>query len=163
MLVVCGLHGARARTDANPELLPKLRFYYRDLELMDDLHDIDDEVLKLTAVYVGKDLTEDLAFLSEHLDPMLEPVSPGREFIDVNKRGVTKATGLKALGKYLGVSPDHMIAFGDGHNDLEMLKAVGHGVAMANAAPEVLAAADARTGRNNESGVLSYLERVLGL
>lgn len=46
-----------------------------------------------------------------------------------------------------------MMVFGDSGNDLDMIKMAGIGVAMANAEPEVLKAADFVTKSNNENGV----------
>lgn len=50
-----------------------------------------------------------------------------------------------------------MTAFGDGGNDLEMIKEVGDGVAMANADPALLQIANHTTTSNNEQGVLTYI------
>jgi hypothetical protein len=79
--------------------------------------------------------------------------------IEVAAHGVTKATGLAEVAERLGVEPARIIAFGDMPNDLEMLRWAGHGVAMANAHPAVLAAADEVTGPNSEDGVAQVLER----
>ena len=49
--------------------------------------------------------------------------------------------------------------FGDGYNDLSMLKLAGIGVAMANAAPEVRAEADYVTLSNEEDGVAAAIEK----
>jgi len=54
-----------------------------------------------------------------------------------------------------------VIAFGDDVNDVRMLKEAGLGVAVANAAPEVLAAADRVTASNDEDGVALVLEELL--
>ena len=54
-----------------------------------------------------------------------------------------------------------MCAFGDGGNDLEMLREVGLGVAMANATPAVLAVADTTTKSNQEQGVLQFMHHLL--
>ena len=54
-----------------------------------------------------------------------------------------------------------MAAFGDGGNDLEMLREVGCGVAMANAQPAVTAVANATTGTNQEQGVLQWIKNWL--
>jgi hydroxymethylpyrimidine pyrophosphatase-like HAD family hydrolase len=51
------------------------------------------------------------------------------------------------------------IAFGDMPNDLPMLAWAGQSVAVANAHPEVLAAADEVTASNDEDGVAQVLER----
>ena len=71
---------------------------------------------------------------------------------------IHKAHGLAELGQVLEISLSDMTAFGDGRNDLEMIKEVGDGVAMSNADPAVLKVADHTTTSNNEQGVLTYIE-----
>ena len=51
------------------------------------------------------------------------------------------------------------VAFGDMPNDVPMLELAGHGVAMRNAHPDALAAADEITAGNDEDGVARVLER----
>lgn len=79
--------------------------------------------------------------------------------IELSARGVTKATGLSEVAGQLEVPAEDVIAFGDMPNDIEMLRWSGHGVAMANAHPEVLAVADEVTAANSEDGVAQVLER----
>ena len=59
------------------------------------------------------------------------------------------------------VTMEEAIAFGDGTNDLTMLRAAGLGVAMGNAAPEVKAAADMVTDDNEHSGVAKVIRKIL--
>ncbi|TQM29462.1 hypothetical protein FB390_1064 [Nocardia bhagyanarayanae] len=79
--------------------------------------------------------------------------------IELSAPGVTKASGLATVAQRLGVQHSAIIAFGDMPNDVPMLAMVGHGVAMANAHPEALAAADEVTATNAEDGVAQVLER----
>lgn len=79
--------------------------------------------------------------------------------IEISALSVTKATGLVEVAERTGVAPSKVIAFGDMPNDLEMLRWAGHGVAMANAHPEVLRSADEVTAPNSEDGVAQVLER----
>lgn len=79
--------------------------------------------------------------------------------IEAAARGVTKATGLAEIAAEAGVEASDVIAFGDMPNDLEMLRWAGHGVAMGNAHPDVLAAADEITATNTDDGVALVLER----
>ncbi|MCG0591816.1 HAD superfamily hydrolase [Lactiplantibacillus plantarum] len=74
---------------------------------------------------------------------------------------MNKAAGLAQLGQVLGIDLADMAAFGDGGNDLEMLREVGCGVAMANAQPAVTAVANATTGTNQEQGVLQWIKNWL--
>ncbi|WP_083959362.1 HAD family hydrolase [Streptoalloteichus hindustanus] len=85
--------------------------------------------------------------------------STGAGLLELSAPGVTKATGLAAVAERLDVDRAGVVAFGDMPNDLPMLRWVGHGVAMANAHPEVLAVADEVAAPNSEDGVAQVLER----
>ena len=56
--------------------------------------------------------------------------------VDILPKGGSKAEGIKKMIDRLGFELKDVYAFGDGLNDLEMLKAVGTGVAMGNGVPE---------------------------
>lgn len=88
--------------------------------------------------------------------------APQGDLLELAAPGVTKATGLAAVAARLGVPPADVVAFGDMPNDLPMLRWAGQGVAVANAHPDVLAAADEVTGSNDEDGVATWLAAALG-
>ena len=79
--------------------------------------------------------------------------------IEINAEGIDKGIGILELGRRLGISREEIMACGDGDNDLEMLKAVGVGVAMGNADEAVKAAADYVTDTNEEEGVAKAVEK----
>jgi hypothetical protein len=85
--------------------------------------------------------------------------STGYGLIEISAPGVTKGTGLARLAGELGIAPADVLALGDMPNDLSMLHWAGHGVAMANAHPAVLEAADEITAGNSEDGLAIILER----
>jgi Cof subfamily protein (haloacid dehalogenase superfamily) len=58
-----------------------------------------------------------------------------------------------------GITPEEIVAVGDDHNDLEMLRHAGLGIAMGNAITPVKAVADYVTGSNAEDGLVQALER----
>ncbi len=78
-----------------------------------------------------------------------------------SKANATKEAAISYLAKYLQISCEKMIAFGDDFSDMGMLQMCGTGVAMGNAIPEVKEIADAVTKSNNEDGVAYYLEQKL--
>jgi hydroxymethylpyrimidine pyrophosphatase-like HAD family hydrolase len=80
--------------------------------------------------------------------------------LEISAAGVSKATALARLCAQRGIDRGDVIAFGDMPNDLPMLTWAGHGVAVANAHPDVRAAADEVTASNDESGVARVLERL---
>jgi HAD superfamily hydrolase (TIGR01484 family) len=79
--------------------------------------------------------------------------------VEISAAGVSKATGLALVCSQLGVPQDKVVAFGDMPNDLPMLEWAGLGIAVANAHPSVLAAADEATGSNDDDGVAEVLAR----
>lgn len=79
--------------------------------------------------------------------------------IEVNAGGVHKGAALLWLAERLGISREEVMAFGDGLNDVMMLREAGVGVAMANSIPAVLEAADMVTSSNDEDGVAKAVEK----
>ena len=91
--------------------------------------------------------------------PQLEFSSSLPGNLEINAADATKGAALLALCRELDLCPSEAIAFGDGTNDLTMLRQAGIGAAMANAAPEVLAAADLTAPSNQADGVARILAR----
>ena len=81
--------------------------------------------------------------------------------IEINMEGATKGNALLWLASYLGISREETMAFGDGENDLSMLKAAGIGIAMANGIEAAKEAADEITLTNDEDGVAAAIERLV--
>jgi Cof subfamily protein (haloacid dehalogenase superfamily) len=90
-----------------------------------------------------------------------EATHSGASFVEIAAAGVTKAWALAALCADLGISPDHVVAFGDAPNDLPMLRWAGRGIAVANAHPAVLAAVQEIAPSNEDDGVAAILEQLL--
>jgi len=80
--------------------------------------------------------------------------------VELQPCGITKATGLALAAEHLGLGPEETIAFGDMPNDIPMFDWAAHGVAMANAHPELKAVADEVTSSNEDDGIAVVLERL---
>jgi hypothetical protein len=80
---------------------------------------------------------------------------------EISAPGVTKATGLARVAARHGLGPEDVVVFGDMPNDVAAFDWVreggGRAVAMAQAHPEVLAAATDVTGTNDDDGVAAFL------
>ena len=83
--------------------------------------------------------------------------------IEINSAGATKGQALKALCQALGIDLRDTLAFGDGTNDLDMIRTAGIGVAMGNGAEEVKAAADWIAPYNDDAGVAAGIYRFMDL
>jgi hypothetical protein len=80
--------------------------------------------------------------------------------VELQPHGITKATGLALAARHLGFSAADTIVFGDMPNDIPMFDWAAHGVAMANAHPELKAVADEVTLSNEDDGIAVVLERL---
>lgn len=90
--------------------------------------------------------------------PGIEATGALEKNIEVNAQGVNKGSAMVRLGETMGICREEIMAFGDGLNDLRMIREVGTGVAMGNARDEVKAAADYITLSNDEEGVAHFIE-----
>jgi len=79
--------------------------------------------------------------------------------IEISPIGISKAIGVQEVARPLDISAQDTVAFGDMPNDVPMLLWAGHGVAMGNAHPEALAAANEVTESNDDDGLARVLER----
>ena len=77
---------------------------------------------------------------------------------DITVLGADKGTAIVHVAEKLGVAIEDTYAFGDGVNDVCMLEAAGHGVAMGNAVPETKAAAEYITDNIDQDGVYNGMK-----
>ena len=84
-------------------------------------------------------------------------------WLDLAPEGVSKASALEGVRRWLGVEPGDTVAVGDQRNDLEMLDWAARGVAMGQAPAEVLAAADEVTGHVDDHGLAQVLRSLEGV
>lgn len=99
--------------------------------------------------------------LSALLDGQMDVYRSAPFFLELVARGIDKARSLTLLLEHCHIPATNLTAFGDGYNDISMLRLAGRGVAMANAAPEVRAAATEVTLSNDEDGVALVIEQML--
>ena len=85
--------------------------------------------------------------------------STNNGLIEVMPIGISKASGIEEVARPLGIAAEDAVTFGDMPNDVPMLRWAGLGVAMGNAHPDALAAANEITTTNADDGVARGLER----
>lgn len=84
--------------------------------------------------------------------------------LEVVPKGVQKAMAVSIIADSYGLKSKDVIAFGDEHNDIELLEYAGWGVAMANGTEQLKAIAnDVTTKNNHDDGLAEYLENYLAL
>jgi len=100
--------------------------------------------------------------LQEDLGSTLHLYRSKNTYIEIAPKSISKASGLElVLSTCFDISLAEVMAFGDNYNDIELLSAVGKGIAVENARDEVKAVADEITAKNTEDGVAIAIEKFL--
>lgn len=95
--------------------------------------------------------------------PNIDLISPGSRMFDVVPKGWSKASGLAILENLTGITKDEVVCFGDSDNDVAILAASGHPVAVANANDRVKEVARYTIGSCYEDAVGQALEDMADL
>lgn len=160
-IVLCGKDRAYVERGDRP-FLEEVAKYYLAHETVGDLADHTDGVIKI-AVFEFGDIERDVEPAMAHHRATHQVVVSGGHWLDIMADGVNKGTALRALQKALDVSPAQTAAFGDYLNDVEMLQAADLSYAMENAHPTVKAVARHAAPSYVDEGVITVLERLLGV
>ena len=84
------------------------------------------------------------------------------KWLEVSQKGVEKYNGISKIAQIENIENKNIIAFGDGLNDIDMLKKCGVGVAMKNALPEVKDVSKYIAKKTNiENGIVEFLKEYL--
>lgn len=130
-------------------------------EVADALEMCAEGASKLIALHPAMPADEFVARARDLIAEIAHVTHAGAPFIEISAPGVTKAWALARHCEQRGITPAQVLAFGDMPNDLPMLEWAGHAVAVANAHPLVLAAAQQHTASNEDDGVARFIEREL--
>jgi Cof subfamily protein (haloacid dehalogenase superfamily) len=162
--------GVMVRENISPENRA-LRFYlekYRDCVLhVDDLLEyVDHDPIQIMFSGRCDPMDEFETELSERMGQQLQLFrtryrAGDLTILDALSPTASKAIGLKSLAESLGIAPAEIMAVGDNHNDLPMLRYAGTGVVMGNAEEELRNAGFALTASNEEDGVAEAIERFI--
>lgn len=115
---------------------------------------VDEEVFQMN-IYVNNILEEEImrGVLVSCESSRWNPI-----FADINVKGINKRVGIDKFLEYYNIDLSETMAFGDGGNDIEMLKHVAIGVAMGNASDNVKQIADYVTDSVDNDGIEKALE-----
>ncbi len=103
---------------------------------------IGDRPMKIIWVCDGTLADAMLPELRERYAGRLEILITDPEYVEFMSEGVSKAAGLAAVAAHYGIAQEETLAFGDGNNDVPMLRWAGMGIAMDHGRPAAHAAAN---------------------
>lgn len=159
-VVVCGKRSVYVERN-DPAFRAEADKYYARLEVLPDVLDYEDDVLKV-AVYDFESSATGAGPALEKFARSHQVVVSGQHWVDVMNRGVDKGQALRRLQEALGVTRDQTVAFGDYLNDKELLEAAGISYAMANAHPDIKKVARFEAPANTDDGVVRVVRTLLG-
>jgi Cof subfamily protein (haloacid dehalogenase superfamily) len=156
--------GNRAHDTATPQFVSSPGYEHAWLNPDNTEVSIDDllsaPAIKLLIRKTGARSSDMAAELAKHVGIEGDiTYSTNNGLVEIVPLGISKATGVEEVAAPLGIANNEVLAFGDMPNDVPMLLWAGHGVAMGNAHPDALAAADEVTTPNTDDGVGRVLER----
>ena len=85
----------------------------------------------------------------------------GKVILTLTASTASKGDALSAVCRYLNITTDEVIAFGDSENDIEMFRAAGASVAMGQADEQTKVAATTVSAPHDQAGVAQAVERLL--
>ena len=137
----------------------EVRFIFYETLSVDKIREVTlEEALALPSIY------QITPFISKEEEAVIRPQLSHCEFgrwyptfADITAAGNTKQRGIDEIIRHFGLKIEEVMAFGDGGNDISMLRHAGIGVAMGNATDEVKAAANYTTTAVDEDGILNAL------
>ena len=115
------------------------------------------EVNKIALLHSSVRLQEVLPLIRDRLAPGLKALLVKPNWLEIIPTGVSKGEALKRIMEETGIQTSEVAVFGDGENDIDMIKTAGYGFAMGNAFPSVKQAAFAVTASNNQDGIAKAL------
>ncbi len=105
-------------------------------------------------------ISEAYSFLENNFGDTLHLYRSKPTYIEIAHKNISKLTAIDfLLNTHFNIPISDAVAFGDNYNDIAMLKAVGTGVAVANAKPEAKEIADVITLAGKENGVATYIQK----
>lgn len=109
-------------------------------------------------ILFGTDVEDEMQAIAKALreHPLSERfglIRSERKLFEILPKGVHKGISIEKLAEYLGICIEKTVAIGDYDNDVGMLRAAGLGIAVANASPAAMAAADLVTVSNEENAI----------
>ena len=160
-LILCGKNSAYVE-NSDEAFLYQVRKHYNRVEIVPDLTQVQDTVLKVTLCDFGHAEKNSLGYFEGFSKDFKVAVS-GDIWLDITDIGANKGTAILEIQKQLGITYEETLVFGDFLNDLEMMQTGKYSYAMRNAHPEIIKTSRFVTGFDNNHWGVSRTIRELVL
>lgn len=133
-------------------------FGYEEVESFSELEGVTSEITNGVILSRG-DMSELNKVRDELIESkLLEMSSSSPDNLEMIPLNTDKGTAVKKIQQEWGIDYDHTFVFGDGMNDVGMMKEAKYSVAMGNGLPEVKEIANFVTDTNAKDGLAKFLE-----
>lgn len=133
-------------------------FGYEEVESFSELKPVMKDITNGVVLSRG-DMSELNTVRDELIDShLMEMSSSSPDNLEMIPLQTDKGTAVKRIQQEWGIDYDHTFVFGDGMNDVGMMKEAKYSVAMGNGLPEVKKTANFVTETNAKDGLAKFLE-----
>lgn len=149
--------------DADPKTIQHLAFYYPQYELVDNFDELpNDQFFQISFLIADDEVAPILKQLTDRFGDQLIVTPSGNGSMDLTTPGINKGWALQQLMNKWNLTSNQLITFGDGGNDVSMLKLANRSFAMPNGGQVVHdVATDEALADNNHDGVLKTIQSLL--
>ena len=142
------------------ELLSIFEEYYPLNNVIESTNEIKEDILKI-ALYHKTDAEANIYPKVKHLDNKYKVKISGKNWVDIALKDTNKGNALDIILKETNIKYEEVLAFGDYHNDVEMLEKAGISVAMENAHDDVKKISKYETKSNDQNGVEDVIDELI--
>jgi len=149
-VILCGKNAAYVES-TNERFLSEARKYYSRLEIVNDLTQVDDAILKVTLCDFNHVPTNSYLYFKSFENDYKIAIS-GTVWLDITGFNANKGVAVMNIQKLWNIAADDTMVFGDFLNDYEMMQTAKYSYAMKNAHPEIIRISNFITQFDNNNG-----------
>ncbi|ACS85589.1 HAD-IIB family hydrolase [Musicola paradisiaca] len=162
VIIACTPNGAVLKDSLAPAMIEKVKKSYATVRLVPDFNAVTDDFVKISLFDENGRCHQTRTHLAPYDDRAYIVVSEAA-WIDIADAGVHKGSTVARLQDMLQVTPQETAVFGDGLNDIELMRCGDYSFAMRNAFEETKAAARFITRSNDDDAVMHTIIQLLNL
>ena len=125
----------------------------QEVKIINEATDIVDNYDKIGLAHTKISLDKSMDELLEAFGNEFEVMRVSENWVDISPKGLTKLVGIRQIMEIHNIKDDEVLTMGDSDNDVTMISAFPHGVAMGNANERIKSLAKYMTKTNSENGV----------